>query len=453
MRSSLNGTLVVIIPGIGGSNLHRSDGTPVWGHSVSATMRILLEPERLNLAEFPDLRAGGALSVAASLPGLTSLHPYDDLVATICDQFADVRLDPGDRRTPARLDANLIVHAYDWRRSIAQTATELDTELCERIANQPAPVKVIILAHSMGGLVARYLLGPLGGSRYCQRLVTFGTPHRGAPKALDWIINGPHVATFRLERLAAVVRTFPSIYELAPRYPAVFHQGELRRTEHLPKWGPAFAAASHIHLDIEAATNSAQPPVTVTPVIGNRHHTALTGRLDEHGFAFNDNIDDPVGWNGDGTVAFVSAVPIELSDDEHRASWQFSPHRHSRLMTSDTALDILRAFVTPSLSRYRAPATDDTIGLAVADTGIVGQPFDIIAHYPLGHDHSTGGVICTINAPIGPPQGFAMLATDDNTALHRATYIPSVTGIHQIAVRHAASAAATTDTVMVLPEP
>ena len=43
---------------------------------------------------------------------------------------------------------------------------------------------MIVVAHSMGGLVARYWMGPLGGWRVCRALITLGTPHRGAPKAL-----------------------------------------------------------------------------------------------------------------------------------------------------------------------------------------------------------------------------------------------------------------------------
>jgi triacylglycerol esterase/lipase EstA (alpha/beta hydrolase family) len=50
----------------------------------------------------------------------------------------------------------------------------------------------------MGGLVARYWLGGLCASVKpragdCAALITVGTPHHGAPKALDWLVNGIRV--------------------------------------------------------------------------------------------------------------------------------------------------------------------------------------------------------------------------------------------------------------------
>src|SRR5690606_41822734 len=45
--------------------------------------------------------------------------------------------------------------------------------------------RAILIAHSMGGLVARYYLEVLGGWDSCRALITFGTPHRGSLNALD----------------------------------------------------------------------------------------------------------------------------------------------------------------------------------------------------------------------------------------------------------------------------
>lgn len=44
--------------------------------------------------------------------------------------------------------------------------------------------KVNIVAHSNGGLVARYYKNKLGGATYINRLVTLGTPHKGTLAAL-----------------------------------------------------------------------------------------------------------------------------------------------------------------------------------------------------------------------------------------------------------------------------
>lgn len=48
--------------------------------------------------------------------------------------------------------------------------------------------KAHIIAHSMGGLDARYLISKLGGYRLVRSLTTLGTPHWGTPAA-EWLIR------------------------------------------------------------------------------------------------------------------------------------------------------------------------------------------------------------------------------------------------------------------------
>ena len=65
--------------------------------------------------------------------------------------------------------------------SIALRAGQLKQHLLERINGQ----KVIIVAHSMGGLDARCMLTHLGMADRVKALVTITTPHRGTAFA-DW---------------------------------------------------------------------------------------------------------------------------------------------------------------------------------------------------------------------------------------------------------------------------
>jgi triacylglycerol lipase len=64
---------------------------------------------------------------------------------------------------------------------VAARAAELKAFLDRESADQP----VHIIAHSMGGLDARYLISRLGMARRVLSLTTIGTPHRGTPFA-DW---------------------------------------------------------------------------------------------------------------------------------------------------------------------------------------------------------------------------------------------------------------------------
>jgi triacylglycerol lipase len=67
---------------------------------------------------------------------------------------------------------------------IAQRAAELRTFINREVPGEP----VHLLAHSMGGLDARYMISRLGMHDHVLSLTTLGTPHRGSPFA-DWGIR------------------------------------------------------------------------------------------------------------------------------------------------------------------------------------------------------------------------------------------------------------------------
>ncbi|MDJ0847982.1 MAG: alpha/beta fold hydrolase [Myxococcota bacterium] len=69
--------------------------------------------------------------------------------------------------------------SFPTRGSIESLALALRRELERRIGGG----RIDLVAHSMGGLVARFYLQQLGGTRRVDRLVTLGTPHRGTHAA------------------------------------------------------------------------------------------------------------------------------------------------------------------------------------------------------------------------------------------------------------------------------
>jgi len=78
-----------------------------------------------------------------------------------------------------RLGGALSLHLGDIRSSAEQVAKTLD-----ELARVPGFRYVDVVGHSMGGLVATYLLKRLDSQRRIRRVITLGTPHRGAPLAL-----------------------------------------------------------------------------------------------------------------------------------------------------------------------------------------------------------------------------------------------------------------------------
>jgi len=69
-------------------------------------------------------------------------------------------------------------------RSVAHRAEQLRRYLSENFPNQ----RVHLIAHSMGGLDARYMISRLGMDNRVLSLTTIGTPHRGTAFA-DWGIR------------------------------------------------------------------------------------------------------------------------------------------------------------------------------------------------------------------------------------------------------------------------
>src|SRR5439155_1744281 len=109
-------------------------------------------------------------------------------------------------------------HDYDWRLPVAQ----LGGALAERV--RAAGSRVAIVAHSLGGLVARAALA-LAGTGNVERLVLLGTPHCGSFAAVQ-ALRGTYAVVRKVARLAGqasaeclaaeVFSSFPSLYELLP---------------------------------------------------------------------------------------------------------------------------------------------------------------------------------------------------------------------------------------------
>lgn len=81
---------------------------------------------------------------------------------------------------------NVVILSMDWQtlsdgvRGLYRMAEVLATVVLKvHKSHSRGKSKVIIVAHSAGGLVARYYLQLLGGVHYCDGLITLGTPHRG----------------------------------------------------------------------------------------------------------------------------------------------------------------------------------------------------------------------------------------------------------------------------------
>jgi len=168
--------------------------------------------------------------------------------------------------------------SYRSSGSIEALAIQLKRELDQRVGGG----RIDLVAHSMGGLVARFYLQQLGGERRVDRLVTLGTPHHGThaasflPSALvrQLLPDGPFIR--HLNALPPPERTrVTSIVAgrdvlIQPVESAACPFGEVRRLDDLghvellfrPEVFAEVAAALHAAAPNEPAPASAHPSGT-----------------------------------------------------------------------------------------------------------------------------------------------------------------------------------------------
>ncbi len=259
MRHGPDRNPVIVIPGILGSRLvDPNSDTLVWGAFGSGSAnpnstdgaRLIALPMKLGVP-LSELRDGvvpdGALDrVRVSVLGLPlELEAYASILATLgvggyMDQSLGGKnaVDYGtDHYTCFQFD-------YDWRRDNVESAAKLlafinekrafvQRHLAEDYGGEPGDyeVKFDIVAHSMGGLLTRYMLRygdaepeqalaegvTWKGAEHVERVVLVGTPNAGSVKALINLIQGLKPSPFHARYDAALLGTMPSIYQLLPR--------------------------------------------------------------------------------------------------------------------------------------------------------------------------------------------------------------------------------------------
>ena len=114
---------------------------------------------------------------------------------------------------------------YDWRKSPLITLSALDQEVDEVLEKTKA-TRVVLMAHSMGGLVAQaYIANPTYAKKVA-RAITLGTPYWGAPKSDSALLisksNEPVSEAFGLDlflfrsNLQLAARNMQGLYWLYP---------------------------------------------------------------------------------------------------------------------------------------------------------------------------------------------------------------------------------------------
>ncbi|MDT8429763.1 MAG: hypothetical protein RQ757_13485 [Pseudomonadales bacterium] len=220
-------TPVIIIPGVMGSRLVNAAGTEYWpGSSWNLATRRSWDHLGLPVAGMSPV-ATEPLQAQGLFDQVLGQDFYRQLVSALEDSG------PYECQPANEWDgqANCLLFAWDWRDDFVKAAAELD-RLVETIRRQldDADLKVDLVAHSAGGLVARYYARyggvdvlteaevpgpPAPWHNKVRNVVLIGTPNFGSVSALQQALMGESMGL--LGRLSpAALATMNSMYQLLP---------------------------------------------------------------------------------------------------------------------------------------------------------------------------------------------------------------------------------------------
>ena len=248
-------TPVVVIPGILGSKLVDENGTKVWGSFTfgaadpdfphGARLVALPMQKGTPLSELRDeVYASDVLDTVTVDIGLLrgfEIGAYIDIMKTLAaGRYRDQSLGESGAVDYGGLHYTCFQLAYDWRRDISEQARALHDVIAEAqlIAREElglsadTPIRVDIVAHSMGGLVLRYYLrygpNPLPedgsipeitweGAKNVRQAILIGTPNAGSIVSLKQLLNGYDLNPIFPNYRPTILGTMPAIYQLLPR--------------------------------------------------------------------------------------------------------------------------------------------------------------------------------------------------------------------------------------------
>ncbi|MGD0501511.1 MAG: hypothetical protein ABSD02_02140 [Steroidobacteraceae bacterium] len=300
--------------------------------SKAARMRQGARPRRPRVLIVPGMMGSRLCDVAASRAGAKRKALWVDPVRIAAGHLERLSLAgtgsssiraggvllPGYARLKLRLaiegfDARFF--AYDWRLGI----DKIGKALAAAILAGGTPVSLV--AHSMGGLVARMAATQVP-TRLIKRLVMLGTPNRGA-FAPVLALRGTYPFVLRLSRLdlehspedlaARVFCSFPGLYQLLPGAPS---RGEIDLLDP-GSWPHSGPKPDPVLLGSVAAVRArmAAPDTRMAHIVGVNRETVVSVRRTPAGFEYG------ASRNGDGTVpvslAMLPALETYFAEEGH----------------------------------------------------------------------------------------------------------------------------------------
>jgi hypothetical protein len=370
---------VIVLPGIMGSELvDVASGDVLWGLAdprwyVSAwttgeALRRLAVTEAERGGDTRRVRATRLLATPAAVPLFHGVEPYTRLRAAV-------------RRACAHPDA-VVDFPYDWRLPVTHNAARLGRLAEEHLAAwrrhpswagrraDPRAARLTLVAHSMGGLVARQYIDDLGDAAEVRLLITLGTPFYGAVKAAYTLSSGRGtVPPLPRRRLRELVRTMPGLYDLLPSYRCVTSAGapdrRLTRSEGAARGGDPELAGWAL-AGAERSWRDGGPALRT--MVGVDQPTMQAMRLDAGEVVAEYSLGG-ADHRGDSTVYRRSASTGAVTPS-------YLPQSHVALAKTDETVAFVRAVLTEGVLGPPLPGAAE-VGLDVPDVVVAGEPFEI----------------------------------------------------------------------------
>lgn len=447
--------LVVILPGIMGSTLAKR-GKLVWAPSAGAVLKAIttfgrsIKEMTLPQGIGDDHPADGVEPVSLMpdlhvLPGIWSVNiGYGVLLDYLRTRFHFIEPSPVH---PGRIP-NFLPVAYDWRLSNRYNGKRLKgivEPALERWRAQGEPfskAKLIFICHSMGGLVARWYIEMEGGAEITRKLITLGTPYRGALNGLDQLVNGVRKGIGPLKvDLTSFARSLPSTHQLLPEYACIETNGGLAKTTEiaLPGLDTAMVSdAMRFHDQLDQAANTSTG-FDIHPIIGTRQATFTTARISGNSVVPIETINDE-DEGGDATVPRLAAIPKGIPMDSPII--RYIADQHGSLQSNKALLDEIDGILTAKPVIYKA-APRLEIGVRTDPVVLAGEKIVVKASV-------SGGERVALQAEVVNEQGKKVMPVRLRAVdgIHRAEIDPLAPGAYRIIVGGVGSTAAAVAPVM-----
>lgn len=202
---------VIIVPGIMGSTLLEDKLVDdlVWPNTIQLAASItdvFLDILRMDIAGAP---LNNSIIVGGIIKNLGNADYFEGLIDHLVLQGYKENVD-------------LFEMAYDWRLDVSLNANHVKEKI-EEIKILTESNKIVVVAHSMGGLLVKKYLEEYGGDSI-KKFIDIGTPHTGSPAAYKTIMYGDDLGVRKLfgliginaERIKIISQNMPSIYQLLP---------------------------------------------------------------------------------------------------------------------------------------------------------------------------------------------------------------------------------------------